>query len=337
VLASLRSPARLSVRPIFVLVLVATGRLRSTRRERVAPPAWGHAGCRFPGVVHHFSGAIVISSGPPKHRRGSFLESRHANTDPAAMRLFRLGGDGMVKRVFAVASVTAVAGFVAAVTAAGCSSTTLDPSDAALSQDVKREGNRLDGSTVDTCYPTEPIEFTRFIYKPPVNQPGACAKADVDKLLAYIDKNADATFADLQKEIATYPAACAACIIGDINADQWTPLLTRDGSIVSINSSGCVELASNRGDACGKAHRQWDQCIDEGCLNCSDAELDTCQSEVQRGACLAATEALAEGCGNSINAYLEECRRFDRWITKQCVTGVPTDGGTDGGADADAD
>ena len=241
----------------------------------------------------------------------------------------------MVKKVFGLASV-ALAAFVCAVSAAACSSTTLEGSSAQDATSERPQANRVDGGDVTACYTSDAVDHTRFTYKQPNVQPGVCTQADVQKLVDFIQSNQTATFADLQREIAKLPAACAACVIGDVGAAKWTPILTEGGAILAVNSSGCIELVSGKGEACGKAHRQWDQCIDAACLDCDDNDLDSCQGAVQEEgqACGAATDALAAACGTSINAYLEECRRFDRWITRQCVNGTPSDAGADADADA---
>jgi hypothetical protein len=176
----------------------------------------------------------------------------------------------------------------------------------------------------ELCWSAQPLDHARYTYRPAVATAGACTSQDLSRLVAYIDKNTNATFADLQAEIAAnYPPSCGACIVGDVNAERWTPLLTRDGSITGLNPSGCVELVSGRGEPCGKAHRQWDQCIDEACLACPEEEgrRDDCRDEVQGGACKAASEGLVAGCGGDVNAYmLKFCSRFEDWVRTQCVS-----------------
>jgi hypothetical protein len=256
----------------------------------------------------------------------------------------------MVPRVFALASATSLAGLVAASTISGCSDddNTATTSDAASDRRLPTPVD--DGGGNQACFSETPVDATQFTYKPPTIRPGACTAQDIANLIQYVDDSTDATFADFQREInEKYPKSCAECIFGERSAATWAPILTEDGKVVDLNSSGCVQIASKKGDACGRAHWQWNSCIDKACFDCpaDSAEEDECNTAVQSGACKTATDALAKDCGTSINTFITACRGkygFDAWITRQCG-GSPPDGGTgdagpdgssDAGADADA-
>jgi len=241
----------------------------------------------------------------------------------------------MVPRVFALASATSLAGLVAASTIAGCS----DDDEAAPTADAgtdRRVPVVIDDASTNACFSDTAVDATKFTYKPPTVRPGSCTSEDVNNIVKFVDDTDGATFQDFQKEVQDkYSQACAACIFGDRGADTWAPILTEEGRVVDLNASGCVQIASNRGDACGRAHWQWNACIDEACANCQagSQEERECASAVQSGACKAATDALATACGNNVNSFITACRGtygFDAWIRRQCV-GTAGDAGTDAG------
>jgi hypothetical protein len=165
------------------------------------------------------------------------------------------------------------------------------------------------------------IDETKFPYHPPKVTAGACTNAHVDDLVAFVQTHADATYADLQARVATYPAACASCIVGRADDATWSPLLTTGGQISSRNSSGCVQLASGNSEACGRAHRQWDQCMDQACRTCDAGRWEVCRSDAQGGVCQSAFAKLSAACGDGLSAYRDACTRFDQWIRRQCVQG----------------
>ena len=117
----------------------------------------------------------------------------------------------------------------------------------------------------------------------------------------------------------------------------WAPVLLDNGRPVSLNSSGCIELASGRGVECGRAHRVWSQCLIEACAKCTEEEGLDCGKSAQTTACKAQTAALASACGTQeqVNIAIESCRGkfgFDAWVRRQCV-GAPDGGIRDAAAD----
>src|SRR5262245_6266904 len=108
----------------------------------------------------------------------------------------------MVKKLFALASVSALGGLVAAVNAAGCSSTEVVAGDGGSDAKTDRKigDSEDDGSLV--CYVEDPIEATKYKYSPAAVKPGACTAQDVQNIIDYVKNNAQATFTDLQKEVS---------------------------------------------------------------------------------------------------------------------------------------
>jgi hypothetical protein len=218
------------------------------------------------------------------------------------------------------------AGGLLVVLAAGCSSDPDAPAAGADAGTTQREAGALaDGG--GKCYPTEPVDHARYDYKPPRIQAGSCTQADVDNIVAYAKANPKKGVNDLKAEVlAKFTQACHDCIFAD-DGPTWAPLVTRDGEVTTANGSGCIEMVSGKGEACGRAHRQWDQCLKEACAACDGPELKECGDVVQvaGGACKGAADAMATSCGAAeINGYLTACvgeYGFDAWIKRQCVTG----------------
>jgi hypothetical protein len=176
-----------------------------------------------------------------------------------------------------------------------------------------------DGGTA-LCNPPTPIDATRYRYKAARRAPGSCTTADVDDLTAYVR---DHPAADRELNLyakGKYTAECYSCMFAPATDATWTPFLLRGDEVQSLNQSGCVEIVSGKGVSCGEAHRQWDQCIDEGCAGCAGGPARlACRRDVQSGACADAKAAVSAACGSGINEYQEACRSFREWITRQCV------------------
>jgi hypothetical protein len=245
----------------------------------------------------------------------------------------------MVKKLFALASVSALTGLVAAGGAAGCSSSTdnnptnVTP-DGGGAADAKKDGKtgvtpEEDSGDGDgpSCWKEDAIDATKAPYQPPRIQAGACTSNVLKVINDLIDSNAQATFDDLKAEIETKESAkCAECVFGE-NGDTWAPIVTESDKVVALNGGGCVEIVSGK-ESCGRAYQQWDTCLDFACTDCKDsADRQACTKDVQSTACKDATEALVTECGQkTVDGYLGQCFKAGELtiagpITKQCVTG----------------
>lgn len=248
----------------------------------------------------------------------------------------------MVKKLFALASVTALGGFVIAVSAAGCSSTettttaTDASTDVAKKTDAKPPVPEEDAAPETTCLAPKPIDVSTIPYQPPAIKPGSCSKDVLTQISTFVDKNPNATFTDVKDEVSK-DAKCGACVFGSVDDSSWAAIvLDKDGN-GAINRGACVNVVSGN-DACGKAYQQWTSCLLEACDKCTtDTERQTCQTDAQEAgaACGDASDALGKACGAKINTYISACRigqyTWDAAITKLCIEG-PKDGGTDADA-----
>ena len=241
----------------------------------------------------------------------------------------------MVKKVFALASVTALAGLIVSTAAAGCSSTTTVTDDSGTGTDAKSavDASRPDTATPAedsgpaTCPTTDPIDTSMEPFTAP-NAPvaGACTPADFAALESTIKGNSSATTADLEAAVS---ATCKACAFGPSTATTWTPIVT--GVVISgtaqdiVNVGACVAVASGKAD-CGKAYAAWSDCLETACQDCADsASVQTACGQKAQGtgaACDAQTQALSTSCGADVNNYLSTCQALpDSYCGTSCAGG----------------
>ncbi len=250
----------------------------------------------------------------------------------------------MVKKAFAIASVTALTGMVVAIAAAGCTSNdeVTPVEDGGSQPDVRKppppdaDDDDGDGDGGDVkCFDEKPLDVSGERYQPPRIQPGACT----ENVLAVIDDLAakpNATFDELKAAIvAQESTVCAECVFGE-DGDTWAPIVEKEGRIIAVNGGGCVDLVSEKAD-CGKAYYHWDLCLDVTCSKCTGSEAKSCFQEAQSTACKGASEALVAACGGTeaeVNKHLSACFKAGEVTVKgpireQCIKGGEKDASTD--------
>ena len=268
----------------------------------------------------------------------------------------------MVKKVFALASVTALSGLMVSMVAAGCSSTITVPdvdsstADTGPVKDSSRpDTNAPDTSMPGTCPTTDPIDTSSEPYKTPAApQVGACNDTDLKAMEAVVKAGNLKTLADL---VATgVSATCKACAVTDATAAAWGPAVsnvTIDGKMTDIfNVGACVGIVSGK-DACGKAFAEYDDCTNTACTDCADTAKSACFTKAAQNACQPQVQALITACGGQApaQAYVNQCNnagqggctscagtgndiyyQFEEYVVQQCVHDPRTaDGGLDGG------
>lgn len=213
----------------------------------------------------------------------------------------------MTKKMFALASISALAGLMALVTAAGCSSAPVPDAPGGGASDASEAGPKrgVDSSVTgqdvvenppDYCPSTTAIDATVLPWKPPAVDLGKCQEQDILDAVAFIDANKTTTYAQIKA--ATKDAACATCLFVPDGA-KWGPFVEKaDGSFLRNNFGGCVAVKST--DACGQAYTQLDDCAELACEDCTDegAHRD-CKLAAAKGACDPAQKAYATACGDS--------------------------------------
>jgi len=191
------------------------------------------------------------------------------------------------------------------------------------------------------CGNTEVIDATSFPWKPPTRAPGSCTAAEVGAMIAFVDATPSATFDQLQASITN--VACRECVFAK-ETTTWPPLVlnTPGTAVAAINVGGCPAIVSGLDD-CGKAIQQWNNCLDEACVDCpegSPSQRSKCVQAVNKKACKKAFEDVFTGpaCGGAAAAQsaIDACNRpedkytFIGGVRAQCV-GLSAVG--DGGGD----
>jgi hypothetical protein len=255
----------------------------------------------------------------------------------------------MVKKLFALASISALTGLLAtAGAAAGCSSTTSGgESDASTSPDTSKATPKDSGIVDDgavaptTCPTTTPLTAAdieaQLKWVPPHAVQSVCGQANLDDLKAAI--NASGTggtkFTDIKAALGKGDggAGCVACAFSKDTAPNWQPYVETTTGTISNRFASC--LAQVESAACGKAFFQFDICIKVVCndTDCADATAVTaCQKKAVAvgGACNDLGKAYVAACPNG-DAQLGTdgvCENSPKSIAASCGGGA--DAGLDG-------
>jgi len=251
----------------------------------------------------------------------------------------------MVKKLFALASVTALTGLIAAVAASGCSSTneitdvgeTGTDSGKKPDAPIKPEASDDDAPvTGGGCPSTEPITAAeiekQLNWLPPTAVQNVCTQQNIDDLKALF-KAAPATgvaFTDINTKLG---ATCAACAFtNDKNTTNWGIFANFDGKSAVQNESGAC-FATIKDAACGKARFEWETCLDIACpeSDCGADKRSACfpKSYKVGGACKAITDAYVAACPDE-QALIDACGNTFKSLAVTCA------GGPDAGIDASA-
>jgi hypothetical protein len=237
-----------------------------------------------------------------------------------------------VKKLFALASVTALTGFVATGLTAACSSTDVVtiPADAAASSSSssgtvkpKKEGGSTSGAvvgddddttgddddttTTPTCLNKDPIDATKYTYvKSEKAVKGACTTKELSDFSAYF--KAHSSDDDI---IDTWPTSvsekCSTCIFTDATGDTapttWGPLvITKDdqgAKSFDVNRGGCIETVSGK-ESCGRTYQQFQDCTIDACLK-------DCKTQADFTKCRQDATVLTTSCKDAFTAVKTEC------------------------------
>ncbi len=243
----------------------------------------------------------------------------------------------MIKKVFVLASVTALTGAVAA--ASGCSSSEPPGSssgtsgtpeagpDVKIGKDAAPEADPLVDPCTLGCPSCDTIDATTFPWKPPSKKPGSCTSAELDAFVAFVDKTNDPQ--KWKDGNWTANAACRDCVFAK-ETTEWAPLiLNNSGQLAALNVGGCIAIASGK-EACGKAYQQWRSCYLEACKDCADGDQNAfskCVTAANKKSCKKAFDDVVgpAGCGDAQTAGDAEtaCEGkkyvFEGGITAQCI------------------
>jgi len=247
----------------------------------------------------------------------------------------------VTKKLFALASVTALTGLMSTVAASGCSSTKTEsdpstdaaaPVDAAKTDAKKPVGDDEEPPASNTCPTKDPIDATKLPWKTPFFEKGACSQAELNALVKFIDENDKAKYADWKTSVAN--AGCKACIFGKEADTTWRPLLENaKGELVGLNVGGCIAMSANGGtapaagskaDKCGQSYQNWFDCRFEACAECPDgdtAALQKCLGSASKGACKKAFDDVGTVCTDQVISDAETACNGDKFVFEGPIKG----------------
>jgi hypothetical protein len=250
----------------------------------------------------------------------------------------------MVKKLFALASVSALAGLVSVSASTGC--TTSDPPasdpDGGLT-DVKPDKKPLDAE------PDPPIKECKkegVTFAPPtINPPAAaqnlaaCSDTIINALADACAKEPGGAGCKTARETAGNQKDCADCLFGAETDASWKMINLRPGQTpdARYNQAGCITLAGGVPD-CGKKYFTVVACFDQFCGDCTGAEETACQKDVAQGSGECKQYLIDQTCGNSLDAVEKTCfpgeqtdaaikTLFVNMAKTFCAKGAATDGG----------
>ncbi len=228
-----------------------------------------------------------------------------------------------MKKFFALASVTALAGVVFAAGAAGCSSSSSGGSssgDTDAGKDSgpsKTDGGKTDGGGGDddgggtgdcpAAYPGDPP------WKSPAATQTVCDQSDIDFIKAEAQKQGE-TFQQLETALKARKAACGACVFTKEGDAAWGPIVyvgTQGGAF--FNYGSCFARAPGGSEDCGKAVESFELCADSVC------DKDACGSDNAVQACVKQVAADKNSCGKF--NFTAACPNFTS-LNNYCNTGL---------------
>ena len=241
-----------------------------------------------------------------------------------------------MKKFFALASVTAVAGIVVASAAAGCSSsstTTVDDAGGGTDAKTDSKGGPVEsGPDPETGAGECPGAF------PGDNEYKTAAQADITKCdatdIKFLEDEIAAgrsKFVELEASMKARKAACAACIFTKEADSVWGPIVYVGTSGGALQYYGaCFARAPGGSDACGIAVQSTFDCLDAVCAE------DACGGESAVSACTKAALADKTSCGKynlgtacpNLQSLFDYCEQFTGVISVMCGPGpVAGEGG----------
>jgi hypothetical protein len=271
----------------------------------------------------------------------------------------------MTRTWFALASVSALAGFVAAVSASGC--TEIVQCECANAADAGEDSAKPDprplppppppeeDAGVEGCFAKTAVDLTTIPYEAPLVLPGSCTEGELASFSAYIEGLGPSGSIDVDAWKKTVSATCASCIFTpaanpDGGSTLWGPVLEANGTILDFNRGSCVGIVSNK-PACGEAYHKFQACPFVACLpkteggagSCkTQEEFDACREKIydlSNGPCENARAAALKECGPKVNTYISACENkkyiFESSVRAQCIGSGA--GSTDAGADSSTD
>ncbi|CAN5924612.1 hypothetical protein BH11MYX4_BH11MYX4_65840 [soil metagenome] len=240
----------------------------------------------------------------------------------------------MVKKLFALASVTALTGLMAAVAASGCSSSTVVDTTPTIEAGPDVKVTPKDAAPIDepdtgpaTCPTTTPVTSADIglTWVAPGAPQSVCNQGDLDALKkVFADGKGSAKYTDIEKSLG---ATCGPCVFTAVKGARWGMIIKDGANVVADNSLGACFGALSTAE-CGKARFEIDSCLDIACPQ-QDCGTDTqaCNTKALKGACKSFVAPYTTACTDE-NALIASCTNFVRIIEVTCG------GGPDAGLDS---
>ena len=231
----------------------------------------------------------------------------------------------VTKKLFALASVSAIAGLMTTVTASGCSTTTTESNPSSSSGSTGDGGGSKDGSTKDRTViveddgggedtdcpkdvPLTEADLDKEIsWKEAKATPGACTTEDITQLEANFKATGIKTYFDLGKDLSE---ACFGCVFSKDTDQNWGPIVgtaENNGETGFINFGACFGYVED--EACGKALQYEQFCYNIACNECTttSTERQKCVEKAgSSGMCTEFGDATAKACPN-IQTSAKKC------------------------------
>ena len=249
----------------------------------------------------------------------------------------------VTKKLFALASVSAIAGLMTTVTASGCSSTTTETSSSSSSGSTG-DASTKDASTKDRTVvgdqeedevgdcpqdvPLTEADLDKEIgWKEAKKTPGACSATDLTQLEANFKDTGIKTYFDLGKQLSD---ECFACVFAKDTDANWGPIVgtaENNGETGFVNFGACFGAVED--PACGKALQYEQFCYNIACNECTttSTERQKCVEKAgSSGMCTEFGDATAKACPN-IQTSAKQCNSIIDAAKTLCGSGVATDAG----------
>jgi uncharacterized protein YceK len=245
----------------------------------------------------------------------------------------------VTKKLFALASVSAIAGLMTTVTASGCSSTTTETAPSGEGGTSSSGGTSKDASTKDRAVieeedsgeatdcpanvPLTEADLEKEIgWKPAKANPSACSAADITKLEANFKNTNIKTYFDLGEGL---PQPCFDCVFAKDTDANWGPIVgtaENNGETGFVNFGACFGYVEDAD--CGKALQYEQFCYNVACNECTttSTERQKCVEKAgSSGMCTEFGDATQKACPN-IQTSAKKCNSIIDAAKTLCGSGV---------------
>lgn len=218
--------------------------------------------------------------------------------------------------MFALASVTALGGLVAAVSAAGCTTTETvvqQTADSGVADAGKRDAKppvveENDAEPPEDTCKTTGAKFEPNVVKPPKTpNTTACSQDVLTALANACFKAPSGNDCAAARQVAANKA-CADCIFSLKTDPEWGAIVLdpEPNKPGLYNQAGCLDHATGIPD-CGKNVLDVLACFDHYCGKCpsDSAEEEACQEEVREGECM--KYLISSQCLDAVQAKQDKC------------------------------